>query len=222
MSENVASELLRPGLLEGVSVLHAGAGGAQGAADSPAALVRAACAGLGASVRVLEEMCGGALDVGEAAVDEAVARILAESGRIDLLVLDAGALFAAGAIAQGAAGGQDAAARSALRSCLEQAWNVTRAVVNLAFLPSPGGGRIVYLAPASDAGEHADAARAGLENLARTLSVEWARHAITVVTIAPGPATTAGELAALTAYLASPAGAYFSGCLLDLRGAAGV
>ncbi len=42
--------------------------------------------------------------------------------------------------------------------------------------------------------------------------------AITAVTIAPGAATTAGEVAALTAYLASPAGAYFSGCLLDLRG----
>jgi hypothetical protein len=26
-----------------------------------------------------------------------------------------------------------------------------------------------------------------------------------------------GEVAALSAYLASPAGAYFSGCLLDLR-----
>jgi len=32
------------------------------------------------------------------------------------------------------------------------------------------------------------------------------------------PAASAGELAALAAYLASPAGAYFSGCLLDLRG----
>ncbi|HXO18740.1 MAG TPA: hypothetical protein VOA87_02320, partial [Thermoanaerobaculia bacterium] len=82
------------------------------------------------------------------------------------------------------------------------------------------GGRIVYLAPAADTGEHAGAARAGLENLARTLSVEWARHAITAVTIAPGSATTAGEVARLVAYLASPAGAYFSGCLLDLRGPA--
>jgi hypothetical protein len=30
----------------------------------------------------------------------------------------------------------------------------------------------------------------------------------------------AHEVAVLTAYLASPAGAYFSGCLLDLSGAA--
>ena len=58
----------------------------------------------------------------------------------------------------------------------------------------------------------------GLENLARTLSVEWARHGITVVTIALGDTTAPGEAAALIAYLASPAGAYFSGCQLDLRG----
>ncbi len=109
-------------------------------------------------------------------------------------------------------------------TCLDASWNVTRAVANRAFLPEGRGGRIVYLAPPPDAGEHADAARAGLENLARTLSIEWARHAVTTVAIAPGAANTVGaanapgEVAALTAYLASPAGAYFSGCLLDLRG----
>jgi NAD(P)-dependent dehydrogenase (short-subunit alcohol dehydrogenase family) len=109
----------------------------------------------------------------------------------------------------------------ALRACLDATWNVTRAVVTHAFLPagsSPPAGRIVYLAPAPSAGAQADAARAGLENLGRTLSIEWARHGITLITIAPGGATAAGEVAALTAYLASPAGAYFSGCLLDLRG----
>jgi NAD(P)-dependent dehydrogenase (short-subunit alcohol dehydrogenase family) len=76
----------------------------------------------------------------------------------------------------------------------------------------------VYLAPSPAAGPQADAARAGLENLGRTLSTEWARYGITLVTIAPGETTATGEVAALCAYLASPAGAYFSGCLLDLRG----
>ncbi len=146
----------------------------------------------------------------ETIVDEMVTAAVAESGGLDLLVVDGAGLFAYGADA-----------RAALRTCLDATWNVTRAVVNLAFLPverSSPSGRIVYLAPASDAGEHADAARAGLENLARTLSIEWARHGITLVTVVPGEATAAGEVAALTAYLASPAGAYFSGCLLDLRG----
>ena len=108
----------------------------------------------------------------------------------------------------------------ALRACVDGAWNATRAVVNCAFLRAEQSrGRVVYIAPPPDAGEHADAARAGLENLARTLSIEWARHRVTTVAIAPGSATAADEVAALVAYLASPAGAYFSGCQLDLRGA---
>jgi NAD(P)-dependent dehydrogenase (short-subunit alcohol dehydrogenase family) len=85
---------------------------------------------------------------------------------------------------------------------------------------------VLYIAPPAGHGQsdgaalHAAAARAGLENLARTLSIEWARHGVTPVAIAPGPDSSAGEVAALVAYLASPAGSYFSGCLLDLRGPA--
>jgi hypothetical protein len=91
-------------------------------------------------------------------------------------------------------------------------------VVNLAFLAGDGG-RIVYLAPSAADGEFSDAAGAALENLIRTLSVEWARHDVTAVTIVPGAQSTANEVAGLVAYLASPAGAYFSGCRLDLGGA---
>ena len=76
--------------------------------------------------------------------------------------------------------------------------------------PDGGGG--------DELARHARAARAGLENLARTLSIEWSRFAVTPVAIAPGARTQPAEIAKLCAYLASPAGAYFSGCLLDLRG----
>ncbi len=183
------------------------------------AAVRAACSALGARVSTCAAIADGASaeQQEEAAMDEAVLRTVSAAGGVDLLVVDGDGLFAC-AFTRGSAG---EGARAALRVCLEASWNVTRAVVNHAFLPRGRGGRVVYLAPAPDAGEHAEAARAGLENLARTLSIEWARHAITTVTIAPGGATVkdAGEVAALTAYLASPAGAYFSGCLLDLRGA---
>ncbi len=110
--------------------------------------------------------------------------------------------------------------RDALRACLAGAWSITRAVVNVALLGEESSGRIVYLAPAPSAGAHARAARAALENLARTLSIEWARHRMTAVAVAPGERTSDAELATLTAYLASDAGAYFSGCLFDL-GAAG-
>ena len=197
----LAPELLREGLLADLCVLVAGATEPD-AHFSPA--VSEACAELGARVHTC------AFDAaGEAVVDELLTAAVAELGGLDLLVLDCAGLFNAGV-------------PGALRMCLDATWNVTRAVVNGAFLPadepSSPGGRIIYLAPAPDAGEYAQAACAGLENLARTLSIEWARYGITTVTIAAGEATTTGEVAALTAYLASPAGAFFSGCLLDLRG----
>ena len=98
-------------------------------------------------------------------------------------------------------GGGRRGARVALRTCLDATWNVTRAVVNLAFLPaepSPSTRRIVYLAPAPGGGRVTQARRArGSRTSARTLSIEWARHGITTVTIAPGDGTTAGEVAAL-------------------------
>jgi citronellol/citronellal dehydrogenase len=152
-------------------------------------------------------------------MDDTVAFALAEPQSLDLLVVDGASLFARGAAC---AKGEEDCARTALRTCLASAWNITRTVVNVAFLPGRRGGRILYLAPSPDDGGHAGAARAGLENLSRTLSIEWARHGITVVAIAPADDTSECELAALTAYLASPAGAYFSGCLLDLRGPVGI
>ena len=62
------------------------------------------------------------------------------------------------------------------------------------------------------------AAAAGLENLARTLSIEWARFQVQAIALAPGEGLGDDALSEVVAYLASPAGAYFSGCLLDLRG----
>ena len=75
---------------------------------------------------------------------------------------------------------------------------------------------MVLLAPAAGAGTFAPAAADALENLARTLSVEWARHEITAVMVAPGPGTTVQELATLVAFLVSEAGGYLSGCRIEL------
>jgi NAD(P)-dependent dehydrogenase (short-subunit alcohol dehydrogenase family) len=207
-------ELLRADVLGGVAVLVAGDCRSP-QRGSLAAEVRETCAALGASVSTCSTGADSAGADGEAALDGAVAAAVHEYGKLDLLAVDGGGLFA-----EGLMGGGDG--HAALRACVDGAWNATRAVVNHAFLrAAEPRGRVVYLAPAPDAGEYADAARAGLENLARTLSIEWARHRITTVTIAPGATTAAGETAALVAYLASPAGAYFSGCLLDLRGSLG-
>lgn len=193
-----AARLLRPGLLEGVSVVLAGAGTGVSSQRRFSTAIGPACAELGARVH----LC--ALNpADEASVEKMVVAAIAAMGSLDMLVVDGESLFAQGN----------------LRSCLDASWNVTRAVVNIAFLSAePSLRRIVYLAPSGEERpvQHVDAARAGLENLSRTLSIEWARYGITVVTIAPGTRTGAGEVAALVAYLASPAGAYFSGCLLDL------
>jgi len=113
------------------------------------------------------------------------------------------------------AGGYDA-----LRTTLDGAWATIRAVANAALIPAAGG-KVALVAPAPDADDPAAAAaRAAAENLARTLSIEWARHRVTTVALLPGPATTDDRLAALAAYLASPAGDYFSGCRLALDEAA--
>jgi NAD(P)-dependent dehydrogenase (short-subunit alcohol dehydrogenase family) len=197
-------ELLRPGLLDGVSIVLAGAGERE-RQGARCAAVDATCTRLGAQVAYCDPPSE------EAALEHAVGRALTEIGELDVLVVDAAGMFAACADRD-----------SALSGCLEASWAITHELVNRAFLAHSRGGRIVYLAPAPELGPahgrpHADAARAGLENLARTLSIEWARYAITLVTIAPGGAHDAGEVATLVAYLASPAGAYFSGCLFDLR-----
>jgi NAD(P)-dependent dehydrogenase (short-subunit alcohol dehydrogenase family) len=110
-----------------------------------------------------------------------------------------------------AAGGEDGA-----RAALDGAWLAIRPVARAAMIDA-GGGRIQLLAP-RPGGAAAAAARAGLENLARTLSIEWSRFGVRTVAITPGPQTVDDELSALAAYLASPAGDYFSGCVLALGG----
>jgi citronellol/citronellal dehydrogenase len=213
MSTIDASRLLRPDLLAGVHVLLAGPAaprdgdGGEGLGDA----VETASAALGARVLRCAPLAGASHERQETAIDDAVAVALEKMAGIEVLVVDAAGIFAS------ERGGGEESRGAALGACLQAAWTVTRAVFNRAFLPAQGG-RVLYLAPRSDAGTHSEPAVAGLENLSRTLSIEWSRHRVTAVTIAPGPATPAGEVAALATYLASPAGDYFSGCLLDLRG----
>lgn len=189
------ADLLRPGLLEGASILTAG-----GRED---AAVGDACTRLGATVAAWAPTDDDLL-LDEGAVEALVSEMLRRAPNPCLLAVETDAMFGSGG-------------RPALVDSMQLVWNLARATANATFLPREQG-RIALIAPAPHVGEHADAARAGMENLARTLSIEWARHGVTVVTIAPGERTTAEEVGTLVAYLASPAGSYFSGCLLDLRG----
>jgi NAD(P)-dependent dehydrogenase (short-subunit alcohol dehydrogenase family) len=109
-------------------------------------------------------------------------------------------------------GGQDG-----LRAAIDLAWVAVRAVANVAFIPASHGGKVVLVAPSPNDGDPATAGvRAATENLARTLSIEWARHRITTVAITPGSHTSDEEIGALVAYLVSSAGDYWSGCRLAL------
>jgi NAD(P)-dependent dehydrogenase (short-subunit alcohol dehydrogenase family) len=120
------------------------------------------------------------------------------------LVFDAAAPFAA------AAGGDDELAP--LRQAADGAWIATRAVANAAWIEP--GGKVVLVAPRPGDGIHAEATRAALENLSRTLSIEWSRYGIRTTTITPGDGWSDEEVAGIVAYLVSPAGDYFSGARL--------
>ncbi len=137
-----------------------------------------------------------------AADDDQVGAWIAARSPLHALLYDARGSFAPGG-------------HSGLRRALDGAWVCARSLATAAFIPGPAGGRLLFLAPSPEAGALAEAARSGLESLARTLSVEWARYGVTAVAICPVQGTGETELAELTAYLLSPAGGYFTGCRFD-------
>ncbi len=103
----------------------------------------------------------------------------------------------------------------AFQTILERAWVSARAVATGALIPDRAGGRLLFVAPRPDLGCYAQAARAALDNLARTLSVEWARFGVTAAALWPAPETTEEQLAELICFLVSDAGGYFSGCRFE-------
>ena len=157
------------------------------ATGEPGGAAEIACRALGADVTRVD--AGGAEDVGD---------------RLDTLVVDAASLFAA-APPDGLA---------PLRAAVDTAWVAARAAGTRVMIDA-GGGKIVVIAPDPEAGPHAEAARAALENLARTLSIEWARHQVRITAIHPAATTAPADVGSLVACLASPAGDYFSGCVFS-------
>lgn len=105
---------------------------------------------------------------------------------------------------------------AALQAALEATWEAVATTANASLIPSGEGGKIILIAPEDAAGPLADAARAGLENLARTLSIEWARYGITTTALTPRAGTTETDLATLVAFLISEAGDYYTGSRFEL------
>jgi len=107
----------------------------------------------------------------------------------------------------------DPADADGVLAALDGAWDAIRA----AALPPAATDRLIVLIAPPPGTAHRAAARAGLENLARALSIEWSPYAVRPVALLPGGRTTSAELAELVAFLASRAGAYYAGCAFTLR-----
>jgi citronellol/citronellal dehydrogenase len=256
MAEKSQSRIFAPGLLEGKVCVVSGAGTGLGKATALELTgLGAIVVGCGRRAEALEGMVqevsdrGGkaeseALDIrDEEAVDGFMDGVVERHGRIDVLVNNAGGQFLSPAEAITPKG-----FRTVIELNVQGTWQMTHAAATKAFIPQ-GEGKVVSITVSPHMGfpgmVHTGAARAAVENMTRTLSVEWARFGTRLVAVAIGQFDTetlrtkypkaivdnvAGtvplgrlgteeEMAWLMAYLASPAGDFFSGCVITLDGA---
>jgi citronellol/citronellal dehydrogenase len=134
---------------------------------------------------------GELLDVREyASCERFVRRVLERFGKVDVLVNNAGGQFPQPA--------RDLTPRgweAVIRNNLNGLFFMTHAVANLAMIPARRG-RIVNVIANIARGfpgmVHTGAARAGVENMTKTLAVEWASLGIRVNACAPGTIRSSG------------------------------
>ena len=129
-------------------------------------------------------------------VNAAVQEIVAQYGRIDLLVNNAAGNFYAPSATL-----SPNAWRSVVEIDLFGTFYCTQAVYPI--MAQQGGGRVVSISMTLHYRgwpqmAHATAAKAGVDALTRTLAVEWAPQKIRVNAIAPGPIPTEGVKKAFT------------------------
>lgn len=256
MGESSHSQVFREGLLEGSVCVVSGAGSGLGRETAlELARLGAFVVGCGRREEPLAEtaeLCRGlaggfeheALDIREEEpVGRFFDRVLERHDRLDVLVNNAGGQFLSPAEGVSAKG-----FRTVLELNVMGTWLMTHAAATRAFIPRRGGKVLsVTLSPHNGMPGmvHSGAARAAVENMMRTLSVEWARFGITTCALAAGqfmtetlaskyprqvvenversiPLGRAGrpeEIAWLVAYLASPAGDFHSGATITVDGA---
>jgi citronellol/citronellal dehydrogenase len=256
MAESPNSQIFRPGLLEGQVCLVSGAGSGLGRETAlELARLGAAVVGCGRREEPLAEtaelaagLAGSfeheAMDIREEeAVEGLVDGLLERHGRLDTLVNNAGGQFLAPAESITPKG-----FRTVIELNVQGTWLMTHAAATKAFIPQ-GGGKVLSVTLSPHHGMpgmvHSGAARAAVENMMRTLAIEWARFGIKTCALAAGqfatetlltkypkvvvdnlersiPIGRAGrseEMAWLVAYLASPAGDFFSGTTITIDGA---
>lgn len=168
--------------------------------------------------------------------------LLAREGRLDVLVNNGGGQFFSPAEAIRPKGWDAVVATN-----LTGTWNMTRAAAD-AWMLANGGKivNITMLTKRTFPGmTHSIAARAGVEAMTRNLAIEWAARGVQINCIAPGLVASSGlrrypaglgvldqmntfvpmkrpatvdEIAWMTAYLVSPAGAYMTGQTITIDG----
>ena len=254
--ETGPSRIFAPGLLEGQIVVISGAGTGIGkAAALELAGLGATVVGCGRREEPLAGMVGEVIEAGgtaeadtldirdEEAVDSFMDGVVERHGRIDVLVNNAGGQFLSPAEAITPKG-----FRTVIDLNVQGTWQMTHAAATKAFIPQKQG-KVLSITVSPHQGfpgmVHTGAARAAVENMMRTLSVEWARFGVRTVALAVGQFDTetlrtkypkvvvdnvAGtvplgrlgtedEMAWLIAYLASPAGDFYSGSVITIDGA---
>jgi NAD(P)-dependent dehydrogenase (short-subunit alcohol dehydrogenase family) len=184
------------------------------------------------------------MDIRDAdAVDALFDGVLDRHGRVDVLVNNAGGQFIAASESITPKG-----FRTVIELNVQGTWQMTHAAATKAFIPQRDG-RVISVTFSPHTGHpglvHSTAARAAVENMMRTLSVEWARFNIKCCAVAVGPFATdvirskypqalidiaaktvpaqrwgeAEEAAWLITFLATPAADYISGTVLTIDGA---
>ncbi|MEX2106901.1 MAG: SDR family oxidoreductase [Solirubrobacterales bacterium] len=256
MAESSHSQVFRDGLLDGLVCAVSGAGSGLGREIAlELARLGAVVVGCGRRpepLRETAELAAGLpgsfeseqLDIREEEpVERFVDGVLERHGRLDVLVNNAGGQFLAPAESISPKG-----FRTVIDLNVHGTWLMTHAAATKAFIPQ-GGGKVLSVTLSPHNGMpgmvHSGAARAAVENMMRTLAIEWARFGITTCSLAAGQFATETfvtkypqaivdhvahsiplgrtgrpeEMAWLVAYLACPAGDFISGTTITIDGA---